>query len=186
MDAHTSEVRWTFVLVCRTKSMEQSPVFTARTHRTKTFKRKLKTFLFQQAYHWTRVVLSVSFYFYSIFPPVFYFVSGTHCELWVLGDGICPPKLLSLVWLMLMQQVWHIATLYVPLQWRKCPYVIICGIRRPGGMHCDMHWRNPWHLAAIVKYAVRDLTNGVCAWGRVNKMIQHWFLLAPYGELTQQ
>ena len=30
---------------------------------TKTFKRKLKTFLFQQAYHWTCVVLSVSFHY---------------------------------------------------------------------------------------------------------------------------
>jgi len=43
---HTSEVRWTFVLVCRTKSLEQSPVFTARTHRHENFKRKLKTIMF--------------------------------------------------------------------------------------------------------------------------------------------
>ena len=34
---------------------------------TRTFKRRLKTFLFQQAYHWTRVVLSFRFIFILFF-----------------------------------------------------------------------------------------------------------------------
>ena len=44
--AHTSEARWTFVLVCRTKSLEQSPVFTARTHRHQNFQTQTKDLSF--------------------------------------------------------------------------------------------------------------------------------------------
>jgi len=70
--SHVSEVRWTFVLVCRTKSLEQSPVFTARTHRHQNFQTQTTDLLFQQAYHWTYVVLFVLFLFYFI---LFYFSS---------------------------------------------------------------------------------------------------------------
>jgi len=57
---------------------------------TKTFKRKLKTFLFQQAYHWTYVVLFVSFlslfYFFALCNPLVNFiVSGTLYELWTMN-----------------------------------------------------------------------------------------------------
>ena len=64
--AHTSEVRWTLVLVCRTKSLEVwngLPSSLQDPTDTKTFKRKLNIFLFQQAYNWTYVVLSRSFLF---------------------------------------------------------------------------------------------------------------------------
>ena len=44
--AHTSEVRWTLVLVYRTKSLEQSPVFTARTHRHQSFQTQTKDLSF--------------------------------------------------------------------------------------------------------------------------------------------
>jgi len=60
--ANASEVWWTFVLECRTQSLEQSTVFAARTYRHQNFSRKLKTVPFQQAYNWIFKLNFVQFY----------------------------------------------------------------------------------------------------------------------------
>ena len=79
-------------LIQHTRAWNSLPSSLQELTDTKTFKRKLKTFLFQQAYHWTRVVLSVSFCFYSIFTRAmqsagqFYYVSGTHYELYLSDE----------------------------------------------------------------------------------------------------
>ena len=62
--AHAS-VRWTFVLVCRTKSLEQSPVFTARTHRHQNFQTQTKGFSFSAGLS-LNLCSSIRFVFYFI------------------------------------------------------------------------------------------------------------------------
>ena len=64
--AHTSEVRWTFVLVCRTKGLEQSPVFTARTHRHQNFQTQTKDLSFSAGLSLNSCSFILSFYFYSL------------------------------------------------------------------------------------------------------------------------
>ena len=60
---------------------------------TKTFKRNLKTFLFQQAYNWTYVALSRSFstfsyFYYYVIRWSILFVSGIFYELWTIRTTI--------------------------------------------------------------------------------------------------
>jgi len=61
--AHAFEVRWTLVLVCadHARACNGLPSSLQELTDTKTFKRKLKTCLFQQAYNWPYVLLSRSF-----------------------------------------------------------------------------------------------------------------------------
>ena len=72
--AHASEVRWTFVLVCRTKSLEQSPVFTARTHRHQHFQTQTKDLSFPPGLS-LNLCSSIRFVFISFYFILFYFSS---------------------------------------------------------------------------------------------------------------
>ena len=64
--AHASEVRWTFVLVCRTKSLGQSPVFTARTHRHQNFQTQTKDLSFSAGLSLNLCIRFVFILFYFI------------------------------------------------------------------------------------------------------------------------
>jgi len=72
--AHASEVRWTFVLVCRTKSLEQSPVFTARTHRHQNFQTQTKDLSFPAGLS-LNLCSSIRFVFILFYFILFYFSS---------------------------------------------------------------------------------------------------------------
>ena len=76
--AHTSEVRWTFVLVCQTKSLEQSPVFTARTHRHQNFQTQTKDLSFSAG-------LSLNLCSFIRFVLFLFYFSTRHVICWSIS-----------------------------------------------------------------------------------------------------